>query len=75
MLKKNGELHIADMGKPQNLLMHIPSVVMGRLEENDDNVKGLLLKMLTRVGFSEAHESFKLMTVFGTISFYKGLKP
>ena len=32
VLKKNGELYIADMGKPQNLLMRLPSVVMGRLE-------------------------------------------
>ena len=74
VLKKNGELYIADMGKPQNLLMRLPSVVMRRLEETEDNVKGLLPQMLVNAGFSQVEESSKLMTIFGTISFYKGLK-
>jgi ubiquinone/menaquinone biosynthesis C-methylase UbiE len=72
-LKMNGELHIADMGKPQNLLMRLPSVVMRRLEETEDNVKGLLPQMLKNAGFKQVEETSKLMTIFGTISFYKGL--
>jgi len=74
VLKKNGELHIADMGKPQNLLMRLPSVVMGRLEETEDNVKGLLPKMFKNAGFNQVEETSNLMTIFGTVSFYKGLK-
>jgi ubiquinone/menaquinone biosynthesis C-methylase UbiE len=74
VLKENGELHIADMGKPQNLLMRLPSVVMRRLEETEDNVKGLLPQMLKNAGFKQLEEASKPMTIFGTISFYKGLK-
>jgi ubiquinone/menaquinone biosynthesis C-methylase UbiE len=74
VLNKNGELHIADMGKPQNLLMRLPSVLMGRLEETEDNVKGLLPKMFKNAGFNQVEETSKLMTIFGTISLYKGNK-
>jgi ubiquinone/menaquinone biosynthesis C-methylase UbiE len=74
VLKENGELHIADMGKPQNMLMHLPSVVMRRLEETEDNVKGLLPQMLKNAGFNQVEETSKIMTIFGTNSFYKGLK-
>lgn len=74
VLKANGEIHIADLGKPQNILMRLPSVVMGRLEETEDNVKGLLPQMLNIAGFNEIEETSKLMTIFGTVSLYKGLK-
>ena len=74
VLKKNGELHIADMGKPQNLLMRLPSVVMRRLEETEDNVKGLIPRMLKNAGFNQVAETSKLMTIFGTIALYKGSK-
>ena len=74
VLKTNGEIHIADIGKPQNILMRLPSVVMRRLEETEDNVKGLLPQMLKIAGFNRVDETAKLMTVFGTISLYKGLK-
>ena len=74
VLKKNGEVHIADMGKPQNLLIRLPSVIMRRLEETEDNVKGLLPQMLKTAGFTQVEETSKLMTIFGTVALYKGLK-
>ena len=39
VLKPKGELHVADLGKPQNALMRLPSIVMRRLEESEDNIK------------------------------------
>ncbi len=74
VLKPNGELHIADIGKPQNGVMRLPSAIMGRLEETDDNVKGLLPHMFRAAGFSQVEETSKIMTVFGTVSLYKGKK-
>lgn len=74
VLNPKGELHIADMGKPQNLLMRLPSAFMRRLEETEDNVKGLLPQMINKAGFNQVQETTKMMTVFGTISFYKGIK-
>ncbi len=74
VLKPNGQLHIADTGKPQNALMRLSSVFMRRLEENEDNVKGLLPKMLEIAGFEQVKETAKIMTIFGTVSLYKGQK-
>lgn len=74
VLKRNGELHIADIGKPQNALMRLPAVIMRRLEETEDNVKGLIPNMLKSAGFVGVEETSKLMTMFGTVSLYKGIK-
>jgi ubiquinone/menaquinone biosynthesis C-methylase UbiE len=75
ILKTSGELHIADIGRPQNILMRLPSAVMRRLEETEDNVIGMLPQMLKISGFDQVEETIKIMTMFGTVSFYKGLKP
>ena len=74
VLKMNGEFHIADLGKPQNLLMSLPSILLRRLEETEDNVKGLLPQMLTKAGFKQVEETSRQMTIFGTLSLYKGFK-
>jgi ubiquinone/menaquinone biosynthesis C-methylase UbiE len=74
VLKMNGEFHIADLGKPQNLLMSLPSILLRRLEETEYNVKGLLPQMLTKAGFKQVEETSRQMTIFGTLSLYKGFK-
>ena len=75
ILKPGGELHVADLGRPQNILMRLVSLVTGRLEENYDNVKGLLPEMFRAVGFERVQETAQIMTLFGTVSLYKGRKP
>ncbi len=75
ILKPSGELHVADLGKPQNALMHLISLIMGRLEENADNVKGLLPQIFRSVGFDQVEETTRVMTMFGTVALYKGRKP
>ncbi len=75
VLKPNGELHVADLGKPQNTLMLMPSLIMRHLEETEDNVKGLLPHMLRISGFEQVEENAKIMTVFGTVALYEGRKP
>ena len=75
VLKPNGELHVADLGKPQNTLMRLPSLVMRHLEESEDNVKGLLPHMFRIAGFKQVKENAKIMTIFGTVTLYKGRKP
>ena len=42
VLKPGGELHAADIGKPQNIIMLIPSLILRFLEEASENIKGLL---------------------------------
>jgi len=75
VLRPRGELHVADLGKPQNALMYLPSLIIGRLEETSDNVKGLLLEMLRNVGFDQVEETTRYMTIFGTITLYRARKP
>jgi len=75
VLKPRGELHVADLGKPQNTLMRLPSIILGRFEENSDNVKGLLPAMFHNAGFVQVEETTTYMTVFGTVVLYKARKP
>src|ERR1043166_9709684 len=77
VLRAGGELHIADYGKPQNLLMAIASLP-GRLldgKTSADNVKGLLPEFIRQAGFLEVYESARFSSAFGTVSLYSGRKP
>jgi len=74
VLRHDGELHVADLGKPHNFLMRLFSLIVGRLEETSDNVEGLLPEMIRKTGF-QVEETVKCMTVFGTIALYKARKP
>lgn len=75
VLRPGGELHVADLGRPQNVLMHLISLVMRRLEEAADNIKGLLPEMFRNAGFEQVEETAKFMTVFGTLALYRAWKP
>lgn len=75
VLKPGGELHVADLGKPHNAPMYLPTLIIGRLEETSDNVKGLLPEIIRNAGFEKVEETAKYMTIFGTIALYKTQKP
>jgi ubiquinone/menaquinone biosynthesis C-methylase UbiE len=74
VLRPGGELHVADLGKPHNTSMYLVSLVMRRLEETSDNIKGLLPEMFRSAGFDRVEESARYMTVFGTLSLYRAWK-
>lgn len=70
VLKPGGQLHIADWGKPANLVMSLASLVIRTLdgfEVTKDNLSGNLHGIIQGAGFSEIVESSSLNTVFGTI--------
>jgi SAM-dependent methyltransferase len=75
VLKPKGELHVADFGRPQNALMSLPSIIIRRLEESEDNIRGLLPRMFRIAGFELIKENTKIMTLFGTVTLYEGRKP
>jgi len=75
VLRPEGELHVADFGKPQNALMYLISLVIRCLEETSDNVKGLLPEMLRNAGFDQVRETARYMTIFGTLALYRARKP
>lgn len=77
VLRAGGELHIADFGKPQNLLMRVASFpwqVFDGFKTTADNVNGLLPELIRDAGFVDVHESARYMTLFGTLSLYAGRK-
>ena len=78
VLRPGGELHVADWGKPQNILMragHLFVQVLDGFQTTQDNVKGLLPHFFRKAGFTEVEQMARFMTVFGTISLYKARKP
>jgi ubiquinone/menaquinone biosynthesis C-methylase UbiE len=78
VLRPDGELHVADWGKPQNMLMRVASLplrIFDGLETTRDNVNGLLPDMFRDAGFEEVKEPARFMTLFGTLSLYSTRKP
>ena len=77
VLSTGGELHIADFGKPQNLLMRaasFPWEAFDGFKTTADNVNGLIPGLMHSAGFVEVHESARYMTLFGTLSLYASRK-
>jgi ubiquinone/menaquinone biosynthesis C-methylase UbiE len=77
VLQGDGELHVADWGKPQNILMRMASLPLrtfDSFETTSDNVKGLLPDLFREAGFRKVDEQVRYMTLFGTLSLYKACK-
>ncbi len=77
VLRSGGELHIADFGKPHNLLMRLVAYPWHLLEDpknTKDNVRGLLPQFMRDSGFVEVREAKTYTTLFGTLSFYAARK-
>lgn len=78
ILRPGGELHVADWGRPHNLLMRalVFSVRLGdSFARTADNVKGLLPALFRDAGFEGVSETARFATLFGTLSLYKARKP
>ena len=75
VLRSGGEFHLADFGKPGNILMFLISLFMRHLEEMGDNIKGLLPEMASSAGFNPVEEYAGFMTVLGTVSLVRACKP
>lgn len=77
VLKPDGEIHIADWGKPSNLLMEILFFFLRLLdgfENTSVNRKGELLNYLLGHGFKYTFEGKKFDTIFGTLRLLKARK-
>ncbi len=75
VLKPGGEMHIADFGKPQNIMMYLIARFFGLFEDTSDNIKGLLPQMFCEAGFEDVEETTRYATMFGTLSLYRARKP
>lgn len=74
VLRPNGELHVADFGKPHNALMRALALLVQSLEHSTDNVEGRIPDLFRAAGFTAATEVDRRATLFGTLSLYSGRK-
>lgn len=77
VLNSDGEIHIADWGKPSNLLLEVLFFFLrlfNGFENTSVNRKGELLEFLMCHGFSYTFEGRKYDTLFGTIRLIKARK-
>jgi ubiquinone/menaquinone biosynthesis C-methylase UbiE len=77
ILRPGGELHVADFGKPQNALMKVASLpwqVFDGWKTTADNAQGRMPSLFRASGFREVCETARYMTLFGTLSLYRGYK-
>jgi ubiquinone/menaquinone biosynthesis C-methylase UbiE len=74
VLRPGGELHMLDLGRPHNVPAYAISLVMRHFEQTTDNIRGLLPAIMREAGFAQAAQTERRMTVFGTLSLYRGRK-
>ncbi len=73
-LRPDGELHIADWGKAQNVLMRVAFVgvqLLDGFQTTTENVRRGLVPVLRGAGFHSVKETHREMTLFGTLSLYQ----
>ena len=75
VLRPGGEVLVVDFGKPHNAYASLLALIIRRLEQASDNIKGLLPEMFRNAGFEQVEELARFTTMFGTLSFYRGRKP
>jgi SAM-dependent methyltransferase len=78
VLKPGGELHVADWGRPANLLMRGLFLMIRCLdgfEATRDNAAGRLVSLFEGAGFVDVSERRTFSTIFGTLALYRGVKP
>ncbi|MBA4145427.1 MAG: methyltransferase type 11 [Cytophaga sp.] len=78
ILKPLGEVHIADFGRPANVLQRIGfygAQLLDGFETTNDSVKNALPKAVRETDFSDVEENGVFKTLFGTVRLIKGVKP
>ena len=78
VLRRGGEFHVADWGRPQGGLARTAFLLVQMLdgfETTADNVKGLLPELLRSAGFEDVQEPARYGTVFGTLCLLRARKP
>lgn len=75
VLRRGGELHIADFGSPHTRWGRLVAPLMRRYERISDNLDGLLPAMFREAGFENVEEIARFATLFGTLSILYGRKP
>lgn len=76
LLRPTGELHVADWGPAQNVLMRAAFLSVQLLDgfaNTNDNVQGRLPALIREAGFVDVREMGHEMTLFGSLSLYRAV--
>jgi ubiquinone/menaquinone biosynthesis C-methylase UbiE len=74
VLKKGGELHVADWGRPSDPVMGTAFLgirLLDGFENTADNVHGRLPAIFEEAGLRRAEQTDRLRTVLGTMALYR----
>ena len=78
VLKPGGELHVADWGRPTNIVMRGLFLVIQCLDgfaTTRDNVAGRLVALFDQAGFKDVAEQRTFSTIYGTMALYRAVRP
>jgi len=78
VLKRGGELHLADWGAPRNPLLRCAFVLVQLLDgfqNTRDNLRGLLPQLIMRSRFGSVRETCRFTAPLGTIVLLRSVKP
>jgi len=78
LLRPGGELHIADWGEAQNVLMRAAFLgvqLLDGFETTTDSVRGRLIPLMQAAGLSSVRETHREMTLLGTLALYRAVAP
>lgn len=77
VLRPGGELHVADWGRPADPLMRILSMQVRLFDGHEptrENLAGELPAIFERAGLTEAAETGRLRTAFGSLALYRAVR-
>lgn len=78
VLRPGGELHVADWGRPGDAVMRVLSWqirLLDGLEPTHANLAGALPGLFEAGGLTDASETERLRTAFGTLALYEARQP
>jgi len=78
VLKPGAELHVADWGRPTNLLLRAVFLLVQLLDgyrNTQDNASGRLIELFEQAGFCDVSQLQTFSTVLGTVALYRAVKP
>jgi ubiquinone/menaquinone biosynthesis C-methylase UbiE len=78
VLKPGAELHVADWGRADNVLMRglfLFVQLLDGFKNTQDNVSGKLVTLFEQAGFVEVTQRQTFSTIYGTMALYSAVKP
>lgn len=78
LLRPEGQLFVVDWGEAQSLvdrLAFLSIQVLDGFANTADHVRGLIPNLMRSAGFDDVAEMRRERTVYGVVSFYRGVRP